>query len=566
MKRMFILPVTALLAASRRWPIRRPQKELPVASCDKSVRRAYVVFAGALAVICLLGLPTAASADLRLLKPNPADPATFSGKGGYSTDGLGQNGVGGTVQAQVPAGSTVVQAYLYGTYSGGGVDDPAQRVIDFDGTNVTLEKLTYAGPYDFSGLGTARANVTSQVAAKVGGGGGTTNFVIGNDPPNLDGVALVVIFSNPSLPETTVAVLDGGANTSGDTATFSFVSPIDPTASGFSAEMGVGSGFSFQGASGNACGGGQFSVIDVNEQRLTNCAGNFDDGEGNDGALITVGGVGDSLDNPTPPDDPPTDDELYNLKPFLKTGDTQLKINTVNPSGDDNLFLAVIAVTAQARVTTEICDNGVDDDGDGLVDGDDPDCAPPPPQCSDTFDNDSDGKTDFPDDPGCSSANDNSESPDPPPPPKQCADGRDNDNDGKVDFPADRGCSSANDNSESPDPPPPPTKQCTINGTRGNDIIRGTSGNDVICAGAGNDIVDGKGGNDIVIAGAGNDILRGGDGDDRLVGGAGRDGLSGQEGSDFLDTRDNRRGNDVANGGPGADDCETDRGDARSSC
>ena len=28
----------------------------------------------------------------------------------------------------------------------------------------------------------------------------------------------------------------------------------------------------------------------------------------------------------------------------------------------------------------EICDNKVDDDGDGLVDGADPDCAPPPPK------------------------------------------------------------------------------------------------------------------------------------------------------------------------------------------
>ena len=57
-----------------------------------------------------------AGAALTLLKPSPTDVATFSGKGGYSADGLGQNGVGGTVQAEVPSGSTVVQAYLYGSY------------------------------------------------------------------------------------------------------------------------------------------------------------------------------------------------------------------------------------------------------------------------------------------------------------------------------------------------------------------------------------------------------------------------------------------------------------------
>src|SRR4051794_28170415 len=33
----------------------------------------------------------------------------------YSADGLGQNGGGGLIQADVPAGSTVEKAFLYGT-------------------------------------------------------------------------------------------------------------------------------------------------------------------------------------------------------------------------------------------------------------------------------------------------------------------------------------------------------------------------------------------------------------------------------------------------------------------
>lgn len=41
----------------------------------------------------------------------------------------------------------------------------------------------------------------------------------------------------------------------------------------------------------------------------------------------------------------------------------------------------------------------------------------PSPQCSDTLDNDNDGKTDFPADPGCEAATDDSESPDPAPVP-----------------------------------------------------------------------------------------------------------------------------------------------------
>ncbi len=62
--------------------------------------------------------------------------------------------------------------------------------------------------------------------------------------------------------------------------------------------------------------------------------------------------------------------------------------------------------------------------------------------CSDGKDNDEDGKTDFPQDPGCSSAQDPAET-DPP-----CSDGKDNDEDGKTDFPQDPGCSSAEDLAE----------------------------------------------------------------------------------------------------------------------
>ena len=103
-------------------------------------------------------------------------------------------------------------------------------------------------------------------------------------------------------------------------------------------------------------------------------------------------------------------------------------------------------------------------------------------ECVDGLDNDGDGKADHPDDQGCASAADNSEAPDA----SQCADrldndgdgltnladrgcdsaaddsesgepqcddARDNDGDGEVDFGADRGCESAADDTESPDPP-----------------------------------------------------------------------------------------------------------------
>ncbi len=108
------------------------------------------------------------------------------------------------------------------------------------------------------------------------------------------------------------------------------------------------------------------------------------------------------------------------------------------------------------------CNDGRDNDGNGLVDFGpgprDPGCAsaadtteatsPPPtasPQCSDGVDNDGDGKVDYPNDPGCTSRADEDEV-DPPVPPA-CADGIDNDGDLRIDL-ADPGCSSASDNDE----------------------------------------------------------------------------------------------------------------------
>ena len=101
------------------------------------------------------------------------------------------------------------------------------------------------------------------------------------------------------------------------------------------------------------------------------------------------------------------------------------------------------------------CSDGVDNDSDGLTDyPNDPGCSSttdndeynaPNYQCSDGFDNDSDGLTDYPNDPGCSSTTDNDEYN---APNYQCSDGFDNDSDGLTDYPNDPGCSSTTDNDE----------------------------------------------------------------------------------------------------------------------
>ena len=92
---------------------------------------------------------------------------------------------------------------------------------------------------------------------------------------------------------------------------------------------------------------------------------------------------------------------------------------------------AILAVT-----TRPACSDGIEDDGDGLTDfPNDPGCASagdldersPLLACDDGADNDGDGLTDYPADPGCKDPASALENP-------RCDDDLDNDNDGTVDW------------------------------------------------------------------------------------------------------------------------------------
>lgn len=102
------------------------------------------------------------------------------------------------------------------------------------------------------------------------------------------------------------------------------------------------------------------------------------------------------------------------------------------------------------------CSNGLDDDGDGVVDHpDDPGCDSPddddetdpipPPECNDGLDNDADNRVDR-DDPDCSSELDPTEGGEDPE--AECSDGLDNDENGDTDWPLDPGCHAAGDPTE----------------------------------------------------------------------------------------------------------------------
>jgi hypothetical protein len=328
---------------------------------------------------------------------------SVTGDVNWSISGVGSNLTPvGNLQANVPVGSTVIAAYLLSsTYTAGPTP------------NVTLGGTTYSGgqwtalPPDATetGLQAFSTNVTAQMQAAIGGGSASPFYFSDTENTNnsgTDGEMLAVVYSNPSLTTHTIALLDGSLASAGATTVIHYSSPLTGVGSpGFSEEMSIGDGFSYQ------INSAQYSTIDVNGRRLTTSAGGADDAvDGgypvqdprNDpydqnGDLFTVGFGG--IDTPTNPSDPylvggtstdqpestwgpgysefspldPADtthydQELYDLgqgngvdaSPFVSNGDTSTTIDTMNPSGDDNIFFLGLNITATATVTNSTPD------------------------------------------------------------------------------------------------------------------------------------------------------------------------------------------------------------------
>jgi hypothetical protein len=273
-----------------------------------------------------------------LLKPLPAEAAltvfqTYVGNVGVSTDGLGTLNSSGTISASVPAGATVLGAYLYSSMTPG----PTAASGSLNGTVLAYSPLG-ANNIDLQAW---RADVTSIVKPIIDGGpGGVYDFTVTeNNSGATDGEALVVVYELASLGVSTVGILNGFTQTTGDSTSINYATPLNPADPGFLAEMRLGIGFSAV---------GQSSQITVNGTVITQNAGNNDDGSPSNGALITVGG----FDDPYSPFLPSYegDHERYNLAPQVTAGDTSIVVNTLNPSNDDNIFLAVFHTSGRGGV------------------------------------------------------------------------------------------------------------------------------------------------------------------------------------------------------------------------
>ena len=254
-----------------------------------------------------------------------------------SIDGFGSTTNSGVIQANIPTGSTIQRAYLYAASVWN--MSPVYGVT-FHGNELSLNSATILSPNQNPAT-TARWDVTNIIASSFTGG--LQDFSIVENGQN-DGAVLVVAYSNSSTQGLTSVILDGELSTGGDTVQFDFDSPY----TGGDFLLSLASSYSSQPS-------GQFTQIDVttnstNNRRLSTSAGGEDDGESGDGALMTVGGIGDDPTNPAPFASsfggPRIDDEYYNLAlgnsasaaPFISPGDTFLRLTTQNRTNNDNVF------------------------------------------------------------------------------------------------------------------------------------------------------------------------------------------------------------------------------------
>lgn len=280
---------------------------------------------------------------------------SVSGRVGASFDGTGGSRTnGGTIEVVVPEGSAIEAAFLYATtfateQTVGATLTSGSNSLAVDDFVSLGENIALDTP---EGVLTAYRSDVQDFIESVVDGGGADLFEI--DVSNLvgrsiDGFALAVVYSNPTLDLGTIAILDGFSDPGGDQFTLDFGDGVDLTDPDFQALLSLGIGYGFQPSD-------QSSEIEIDGQLLTTSAGGQDDGSSGNGGLITIGGLGDDPANPDPnagPDvDPTLDDELYDLKPFLEQGDELVVVTTENPSDNDNIFFAALITDPPIEVIT----------------------------------------------------------------------------------------------------------------------------------------------------------------------------------------------------------------------
>jgi hypothetical protein len=313
------------------------------------------------AIAFLLAAPLSAVAVPTVPATGLAVEVSITGELFVSADGSGSNTGSSTIQVEKPnASATVNQAFLTCATFGGHTIADLGIALDVGSGPVGIVWDQVVNNADYiNHLADVMAIVASPIDAAAPGLISFTQVEVANTTL-IDGCGLYVIFDDPNQTRvSTVFFLFGGLSSAGDDFSVTLARPLE---SGELAEMGLAISFGFQqiGAPTNLCGtgGAQRTFIDVNGTRVTSCAGHYDDSveDGENGNLITVGGIGDLPDNPVDPFQEPgdglqprvLDDELYDLTPFLTPTDTLIFVETINPDNSDNIFAGHIVVTGEA--------------------------------------------------------------------------------------------------------------------------------------------------------------------------------------------------------------------------
>lgn len=280
--------------------------------------------------------------------PSPVAPlVTESGLISLSVDAVGSNNsAGAIVEVAKSEGATVRRAFVAAASTGFSGYTPQDGDVALDGTPLTFDPLRTMS----NGIASVNvwADVTSIVKPKIdAAAAGRVPFVV-TEPGgtfSMDGAILAVIFDDPTVTlNTTVVLAYGAQQVTGDK--IRLVRPPTVPSEDVAVRVGLGISFGFQPTF-------QDNSVSVNGIRLTSSAGGQDDGQGVNGALITVGGLNDSPDNPADPfargnqsSCPRCDDELYDLSGFVSSAGfvSELEFTTANPSADDNLFFAALEV------------------------------------------------------------------------------------------------------------------------------------------------------------------------------------------------------------------------------
>jgi hypothetical protein len=274
----------------------------------------------------------------------------FSLTGGVyvSVDGFGTVEGSGRVEVEKRPGATVRHAFLAAATQGYSRAALANGDLRIGGAPVVWQQEVPGAVQNVNQW----AEVTSLVRPLIDAAppGRVTVTVTQLRPLLSEGIVLAVVFDDPALPPTSSVVLFFGAQPpEGEEFTVPLAEPLaNPADPGLTMLLGLGISYGFQ-------PGAQVTLVDVNDRRLTSSAGGQRDTQGRvvDGALFTVGGVGDSPTNPEPhalATSTSTDDELYDLRPLLRAGEREIRVRTLNPTDDDNLFFAYFALSVRGGI------------------------------------------------------------------------------------------------------------------------------------------------------------------------------------------------------------------------